>query len=173
MRVAFSGAHRVGKSSLIEAVSSRLPSYRTFDEPYHLLEEDGVELSHPPEVEDFELQLRRSLQVIEEAPADALLDRCPLDFVAYLRALDDDYDLEDWIPRIGEAMESIDLIVVVSIETPDRIPLAAHEDRRLRRKVDEWIRAMVLEDSLGLGAAQVEVHGDVDERARQVMRALR
>lgn len=59
MRIAFSGAHRVGKSTLIEALAARLPGYRTYDEPYHLLEEEGHDFSDPPTPEDFERQLRR------------------------------------------------------------------------------------------------------------------
>lgn len=173
MRVAFSGTHRVGKTTLLEAVAARLPRYRTIEEPYHLLEEEGVELSDPPAVEDFERQLQRSLHELEEAPANALFDRCPLDFLAYLRALEEDLDLEEWLPRIGEALRSLDLIVIVPIETPDRVLLPPQEDRLLRREVDEGIRAMVLEDSFDFGLTAIEVHGDVEERARQVMRAVR
>ena len=77
------------------------------------------------------------------------------------------------MPDIREAMESLDLVVVLSIEAPDRIPLPSHEDRRLRRDVDELLGALVLDDLYGLGVASVEVHGSLDERVRQVMRALR
>lgn len=173
MRVAFSGTHRVGKTSLLEAVSARLPSYRAIAEPYHLLEEEGVEFSDPPALEDFVRQLERSLHELEEAPRNVLFDRCPLDFIAYLRALDEGFELEEWLPRIGEALQSLDLIVVVPIETPDLILLPPQEDRRLRREVDEAILTMVLEDSFDLGLTTLEVFGDVEERARQVMRAVR
>lgn len=173
MRVAFSGTHRAGKTTLLEAVAERLPGYRAIEEPYRLLEDEGYELSDPPTVEDFERQLRRSLEVIEGAPRDALLDRCPLDFAAYLRALDEDFDLEEQLPEIREAMEALDLIVVVPLEAPDRIALPSHEDRRLRRRVDELIKAIVLDDLYELGISTVEVHGTVEERALQVMRAMR
>jgi predicted ATPase len=173
MRIAFSGTHRAGKTTLLEAVASRLPRYRAIEEPYHLLEEEGVEFSNPPAVEDFVRQLERSLLELEEAPANALLDRCPLDFLAYLRALDPDFELEEWLLRAGGALPSLDLIVVVPIEEPDLILLPPDEDRRLRRTVDEGIRAMVLEDSFDFGLTTIEVQGDVEERVRQVMRAVR
>lgn len=173
MRVAFSGAHRTGKTTLLEAVAGLRPGYAVIDEPYRLLEEEGYELADPPSVEDFEQQLRRSFTAISEAPVRALFDRCPLDLIAYLRALDSDYDARDWLPDLREAMETIDLVVVVSIEAPDRVPLPAHEDRRLRRDVDELIGALVLDDEYGLGAASLAVHGSLDERTRQVLRALR
>ena len=67
------------------------------EEPYRLLEDEGHEFSDPPTVEDFEVQLRRSIDAIEAARRDAFIDRCPLDFVAYLRAMNQDVDVEDWI----------------------------------------------------------------------------
>ena len=39
MRIAFSGAHRTGKSTLLAGVAERLPGYATVDEPYRLLDE--------------------------------------------------------------------------------------------------------------------------------------
>jgi hypothetical protein len=172
MRVAFSGAHRTGKTMLLEAVSSLLPAYDVVEEPYRLLEDEGHELSDPPAIEDFELQLRRSIAVIADAPADALIDRCPLDFIAYLQAIDDDFDVADRLDELRGSLEVLDLIVVVSIETPDRIVLPAHEDRRLRRRVDQLLRTLLLDDPHDLGAATAEVHGGLDDRVRQVMRAM-
>lgn len=172
MRVAFAGAHRTGKSTLIEAVAERLPGYEVVDEPYYLLEEEGYELSDPPVMEDFERQLRRSLEAIRAASASTLLDRSPLDFIAYMRALDDELDLDDWIPDVREAMEVLDLIVVVTIETPDRIPVPPHEDACFRRDVDALIRTFALDDPFGFATATLEARGDVDERARQVLRAI-
>lgn len=173
MRIAFSGAHRTGKTTLIEAVSALSPRYKVLEEPYYLLEEEGYEFSDPPTAEDFERQLERSWEIIEEAPANALIDRCPLDFLAYLRALDEDVDLDEHLDAVREALEKIDLVVVVSIESPDRVALPSHEDRRLRRDVDEQIRSMILDDGLGLGLNVLEVHGTVEERTRQVTQAIR
>ena len=55
MRIAVSGAHRTGKTTLIEELSRALPTYTVVDEPYHLLEEEGYEFEALPSVEDFEL----------------------------------------------------------------------------------------------------------------------
>jgi predicted ATPase len=170
MRIAISGTHRVGKSTLIEALAARLPSYRVIDEPYHQLEEDGHEFSDPPTVDDFEVQLRRSLELVDDLPRDALVDRCPLDFIAYMRALDDD---EADVDALRDAMATFDLVVVVGIEVPDRITVSSSEDRRLRAAVDAQIRAIVLDDALGLGIEALEVTGTVDERVAHVLRAGR
>jgi predicted ATPase len=172
MRVAFAGTHRTGKTTLVETLSSRLPGYEALEEPYRLLEDEGYEFSDPPGVEDFERQLRRSIEMLAEPRARALFDRCPLDFVAYLQAIDADAELDDWLDDIRASIETLDVIVVVPIETPDRIAVASHEDRRLRERVDEALRTLVLDDPYGLGAATTEVHGSIDERVRQVLRAM-
>jgi hypothetical protein len=173
MRIAFSGAHRTGKTTLVEGLAAELPRYQAIEEPYWLLEEEGYDFSDPPSAEDFERQLARSCALALEAPARALLDRCPLDFLAYLQALDEDVELEAYAEDARDALAALDLIVFVPIEEPDRIAFASSaEDRRLRRRVDERLRALVLDDPLGLGVAAVEVWGSPDERARQVRRAM-
>jgi predicted ATPase len=167
VRVAIAGAHRTGKTTLIEALAARLPAYTAVEEPYHQLEEAGHEFADPPAIEDFEAQLRHALEAIAASGADTLFDRSPLDFVAYLRAFDDDHDLEPWRDGLRDALDSLDLVVVVPIE--DRIPVPAHDDRALRRRVDELL-ATLIDD---LDVATIEVHGDVDARVQQVLAAMR
>lgn len=169
MRVAVSGTHRTGKTTLVEALADALPRYTMFAEPYVLLEEDGYELGHSPTVEDFEQQLRRSLDVIASTPANALFDRCPLDFLAYLRALD--ADVEDWLPDVRDAMSEIDLVVVLSIEA--RIAVSADEDPALRRRVDELVTAIVLEDAYDLELEVLAPTSSLDARVREVLAAIR
>jgi predicted ATPase len=41
MRIAFSGSHRVGKSTLVDRIAEALPTYTAVEEPYYLLEEEG------------------------------------------------------------------------------------------------------------------------------------
>src|SRR5689334_13113983 len=115
MRIAFSGSHRVGKSTLLELVRDALPSHATIDEPYYLLEEDGYEFAASPSVEDFEAQLERSLETLAEAGADALFDRCPADILGYLFTHEDaaSFDADDWLDRTRRAMQTLDLVVFV------------------------------------------------------------
>lgn len=169
MRVGFTGAHRVGKSSLIEAVAAALPDHDVIDEPYRMLEDDGHEFGDPPTRDDFEVQLRTSLELVRGRGRNVLFDRTPVDFVAYLHALDDDDELD--LDGIREAMATLDLLVYVPIEEPDRIVVSASEDRRLRRRVDERIRQLVIDDGLELGIPILEVSGDTPSRLAQVLRA--
>lgn len=171
MRIAFAGSHRVGKSTLVERVVEALPGYTAVDEPYYLLEEEGYECSDPPSIEDFEAQLDRSWLALEDNDANVLFDRCPADVLAYLLVHDDAalVDAASATERAREAMKSLDLIVFVPIEANDRIPLAAHEDRRQRRAVDEKLRELLIDEAPAGDAEVLTVHGDVAQRVRQIM----
>jgi hypothetical protein len=170
MRIAFAGAHRTGKTTLVQALAEVLPGYEAVDEPYLALEEEGHELSDPPTAEDFELQLQRSLEIIAAAPANALIDRSPFDFVAYLGVVEgDEVDADD----LRDAMRALDLIVLVPIEAPDRIVVPASEDLRLRRAVDELLSTLVADDHYGFGVEVLEVHGTLDARMRQVLARIK
>lgn len=72
MRIAVSGSHRVGKTTLIQHVAERLPGYATVDEPYYLLEDEGYELAEQPSLEDFEAQLVRSLAALDDAGPESM-----------------------------------------------------------------------------------------------------
>jgi predicted ATPase len=160
MRIAFAGSHRTGKTTLVHALAEVLPGYVALDEPYVALEEDGYDAP------DFALQLRRSIEMIAAAPANALIDRSPLDFVAYLGVTEGDAVEAD---DLRDAMSAIDLIVLVPIESPDRVVVPAGEDKRLRSAVDEVLSSMIVDDHYGFGVEVLEVQGSIEARVRQVL----
>jgi predicted ATPase len=177
MRIAVTGTHRVGKSTLIEALEERLADYRVVDEPYHLLEEEGYEFTSPPSLEDFLEQLRRSMELLEEEEGarDVLFDRCPVDFLGYLLTHEEaeSFDQEEWLARIRSTLQTLDFVIFVPIEERDRIPLPAHEDPELREKVDEKLAGMLLDDPLELGVEVLPVHGSLSARVTQVLERLK
>jgi predicted ATPase len=174
MRVAVSGTHRSGKSTLIEELARLLPAYSVVDEPYHLMVEEGHELSHPPSLEDFEAQLERSIEELKDDRDNVLFDRCPVDFLAYISVHPDSeaFDLDEWLPRLREAVQTLDLIVFVPLEDRDRIALASSEDDDdSREAVDERLKELLLEDDLDVDVFEVE--GDLATRVRAVLRRIR
>jgi hypothetical protein len=173
MRIAVSGTHRVGKTTLAEALVDALPGYRLVPEPYYLLEDEGHAFGETPVLEDYEAQLERSLQCVEENGERSIFDRCPLDFLGYLRTHREagTFRLEDWLPRIQEAVAVLDLVILVPIESPERIALSP-PDAEFRAQVDGILADIILDDSLGLGFDALAVSGSVDERLRQVIRRL-
>jgi hypothetical protein len=174
MRIAVSGAHCTGKTTLVEELQLALPTYEAIDEPYYLLEEEGYEFAEMPGLEDFELQLDRSLKCIIGSERDSIFDRCPADFLAYLLTDRDskDFDVDRWLPRIRRAMELLDLIIYVPIEDADRIVIAGSENADFRRRVDEELREILLDDRWGLRMEVLEVTGTVRERVCRVLAYL-
>ena len=170
MRIAVSGAHQTGKTTLIEELSRALPGYEVLEEPYYLLEEEGHEFAETPGLEDFELQLERSIECIAGSEEDCLFDRCPVDLLAYLlthRELDG-FDAGRWLSRARSAMRQLDLIVFVPVENPDRVVSEPEEDD-WRLRVDEELQEILLADRWDFGVEVVEVTGSPRERVRQVL----
>jgi hypothetical protein len=176
MRIAISGTHRSGKSTLIEELSALLPKYATVDEPYHVMAEEGYEFCHPPSLEDFEAQIERSIESLSEGGANILFDRCPVDFLGYISAHEDadTFDFDEWLPRVRAAIQTLDLIVFVPVEARDRIAFSeSDDDDESRAMVDETLREILLDDSLELGVEILEVEGEPERRVKTVMRRIR
>ena len=175
MRIAVSGTHFSGKSSLVEALSESLPQYATVEEPYNQLLDEGYEFAELPSVEDFELQLERSIENLNESPLNVIFDRCPIDILSYLlsHADVDAFDLNAWLPRVQTALSKLDLVVLLSIEEPDRIVLPVAQDAVYRQRVDEILKEIILENSYSLDVDVLEVSGSVQMRAKQVMTYIR
>lgn len=175
MRIAVSGTHFSGKSTLVEELSQALPKYSAVEEPYHLLEEEGYELAEMPSVEDFELQLERSIGCLEESEPNVIFDRCPADFLGYLLTHSEAevFDLEKWLPRVQAAIEKLDLIVFLPVEERDRIALPSSEDAELRTQVDEKLKEILLDDEFDFDVDVLEVTGAPHERVQRVLAYLR
>lgn len=175
MRIAISGTHFSGKSTLVGDLSDVLPTYSIVEEPYVLLAEEGYEFAEMPSVEDFELQLERSIECMKQSEPNVLFDRCPADLLAYLltHADAEAFDLDRWLSRIRAAMAKLDLVVFLPVEARDRIALPSSEDAVLRRQVDAELKEILLEDAFDFGMEVLEVTGARSERVRQVMESLR
>jgi predicted ATPase len=175
MRIAISGTHFSGKSTLVEALSEALPQYTTVEEPYYLLQEEGYEFTELPSIEDFELQLERSIENLNENAPNVVFDRCPVDILGYLLSHADvkAFDLEEWLPRVQTAIRKLDLVVFIPIEEPDRIVLPASQDAAYRQRVDEKLKEIIRENSFDLEVEVLEVTGSPRTRVERVLTYLR
>ena len=172
MRIAFSGAHATGKSTLIAELARRLPDYVVREEPFYALDAEGVVFAANPTAHDFALMLQRSCAMLRAyGGEDLLLDRCPIDYLGYLAtSRDNDPDLMPRrVARVTDAMKRVDLVVYVPIEKPDRIGVSSDDKPRLRRRVDGTLREMLVEDSWGLNARVIEVSGTIEQRMNRVL----
>ncbi|HET7603248.1 MAG TPA: ATP-binding protein [Gemmatimonadales bacterium] len=174
MRIAVSGSHATGKSTLIDELARRLPSFERVDEPYHQLMEEGHAFADPLGADDYELMFQRSVTDIGSRDSGhVLFDRCPADFLAYLVASHGDRSaLGQLAATAASALSRLDLIVYLPIEAPDRINDAGIALPKLRRRVDELLREMLVEDAWGFGVRAIEVRGTLDARIARVRQAV-
>lgn len=174
MKLAVSGSHNTGKTTLIGDLAEAMPEFAFVDEPYQQLLDEGHVFADLPGHDDFELQLERSIRSVSESEGNTFFDRCPYDIIAYLHALDGSpgFDQNKWLHRVKAAIEDIDLVIFVPIEEPDRMPVPAEEYSDLRRRVDGVLREIVLEDRYNFDVPAIEVSGSPGDRVRQVLEAL-
>jgi len=175
MRIAISGTHFSGKSTLVEALSDVLPQYTTVEEPYHLLAEEGYEFAELPSIEDFELMLERSIENLDESAQNVIFDRCPADILGYLLSHIDveAFDIEGWLPRIRFAIRKLNLIVFLPIEKPDRIVLPVSQSAEYRQRVDEKLQEIIMENTFDFEVDVLEVTGSPQTRVGQVLAHIR
>lgn len=173
MRLAVSGTHLVGKTTLAEALADVLPGYRLVIEPYLTLADEGFEFSEQPSLEEFEAQLERAILDLDQISGDAIFDRCPLDPLGYLTTHQDrhSFQLDRWLSRIRDAVAGLDLIVFVPIEIDDPIAVPRTE-RHLRVAVDRTLREIVVDDRYGFDLEAIEVTGPPGARLQQVLRRI-
>ena len=91
MRIAVSGTHGVGKSTLIDEFRSKHQEFIHEPEPYTVMVEDfGEEFSDEPSVEDFRRQLDFNIERLRQhGPEEKVTyERCPIDFLAYIDVLE-------------------------------------------------------------------------------------
>ena len=168
MKIAFTGAHHVGKTTLAEKIHALVPEFLFIPEPYLELQEEGHLFSENPSPEDLSLQLERALENVEIDELDVLFDRSPLDLLAYIHVIGGAEASRSFYLKVKEAMEEIDLLVFVPIEKPDNIGCPESEFPQLRRQVndllEEWIDAFDVDT--------ITVSGTLAEREKQVIEAI-
>ena len=167
MRIAVSGTHGVGKTTLVEDFAAARRDVLLVPEPYWLMAEEGVPFADGPSSADLELQLERSCALIlaDAEEEEVIFDRSPIDFLAYLEVVSEDEGFE-WFPtgkllaRIEKALARLDLLVFVPLMQPDDIAVAI-EYPALRKKVDARLKSIIRKDELGLFCRRATRAGDI------------
>ena len=164
MRIAVSGTHSVGKSTLICEFLRAHPEFAHEAEPYEVLvEEFGEEFAAEPGVEDFRRQLDFNIERLAQHPpgAKVIYERCPLDFLAYIQGLQSNSD-ETLADEITNALRNLDLIVYLPLDESDA------EFPKLRRAVDRRLSAIYREDQFELPDTLtiIEATGSTAQRLR-------
>lgn len=186
MRIAVSGTHCSGKSTLIDEFLLANPNYVHEPEPYTSLVEDyGEEFSSEPCVDDFYRQLEFNVDRIRlhSSGKRVIYERSPVDFLAYILALKDlkrdEVDSGLFKTALGlvvGASRNLDLIVFLPVDAADGIDVPDSEDPKLRKAVDSRLVAIFDDDEFGVfgsgGTAFVEARGSTAQRLRMVEHAM-
>jgi hypothetical protein len=173
MRIAVSGTHCAGKSTLIDEFLLAHPDYIHEPEPYTVLvEELGEEFSAEPCIEDFLRQLdfninRLATHAIGE---EVIYERCPLDFLAYIEVLEPKL-IAPLLGPISTALKNLDLLIFLPIE-PAVCP--APEYPKLRKAVDQRLNTILLDDEFGIiSVPVVEATGSTAQRLRIIEETMK
>jgi deoxyadenosine/deoxycytidine kinase len=168
MRIAISGSHRVGKTSLAEEIANSLPNYKFWDEPYLQLEEKGNLFSETPSIDDYIEQFNFSVEQIKNSENDVIFDRCPLDILAYIYSISKTKNISLFYEEMTKAISQIDILVFVPIERPDLIICQESDLPNLRHEVNSVLQDWISELHIDI----LEVNGTLENRKKQLLDKL-
>jgi len=165
MRIAFTGSHRVGKTTLAEEIADNLSDHEFINEPYLQLEEEGYLFSEIPTLDDYMEQFNFSVKQLQNSGENLIFDRCPLDLLAYFYAVGKKKDISGLYEEMTTAIAEIDLLVFVPIEKVDLIVCQESDLPNLRQEVND-----ILEDWIGDFSNEIlEVSGTLENRKKQIL----
>jgi deoxyadenosine/deoxycytidine kinase len=182
MRIAVSGTHAMGKSTLIEDFLEKHPGYKTEIEPYYKLQDDGVsELSLEPSLDSLLAQLDYSIEQLNENAheQDIIFDRCPVDFIAYAMCIANqehfdinDSEVSERFDEVKEALDSLDLIIFLPI-TKEHLIEYLEENPEYREAADKCFKKLYREDVCDIFPSHnhprvVELWGDRAARIKKL-----
>ena len=156
MRIAVSGSHSTGKSSLIAAFLDRCPGYVHEPEAFETLGDD-VDLTEAgePTPDALRALLQYTAASLERhgPGACAVFERSPVDYLAYAEASrsgawkrEKRRFRSEQVPVVRAALQRLDLIVLLPAGDGGPIQGRPGEDARYRRRVDEWLRRILVDD---------------------------
>ncbi|WP_460796637.1 DEAD/DEAH box helicase family protein [Microbacterium sp. GXF0217] len=164
MRIAISGTHGTGKSSLIADFHARHPAFAVHGDPH-----TGGGASVDSFVDQFQIAARRLQRM--PSTADTIMERCPLDFLAYLEAWvalgrpGAAGQIDDLAEHAAAAMESVDLLVLLPLTPADGILIPESEDLELREETDAALLRLSDDADLVPDSARViEIAGTRERR---------
>jgi len=167
MKIAVTGAHRTGKTTLVEILLEALPEYICKPEAYYELEETGHVFPEIPVLDDYILQLEHSISQVTAPGDNVIFDRCPIDMLAYIRAVTEpeNFDIQSMYQRVQNVMSEIDLLIFVAIEDPDITGCQEYDLPELRQQVNEILGEWIWDFNIDV----IEVYGSMEERRNQVL----
>lgn len=155
MRIAVSGTHFIGKTTLIEDFIKLHPNYKSEIEPYYKLQEEkSMELSLEPSIESLLEQLDYSILQLNQCANERniIFDRCPVDFIAYAMCIADqesidinDSEIAERFDEVKDALNNLDMIVFLPI-TEENLIVYSEENPAYRKAADKCFKKIYRDD---------------------------
>ena len=186
MRIAVSGTHFIGKSTLIADFIEKHLKYKFETEPYYKLKNEKIMgLSLEPCFDSFLEQLDYSIKRLNEYTNEQniIFDRCPVDFLAYgLCELHkdtiviNDSELSERFPDVKEALNTLDLIIFLPITKEDSIEYT-EENPAYRKAADKYFKKLCRDNICDIFPQYnypkiIEISGDRITRLRKLENCL-
>ena len=157
MRIAVSGSHSTGKSTLIAAFVARCPQYVYEPEAYEILADDiALTSSEGPDLEGLGALLEYTISALanHQAGASVIFERNPVDYLAYAAATLSMADsersafLRSHIPAVRASVRNLDMILLLPVSR--YIGTRPGEDEDFRHRVDDALRTTLIDDDYDL-----------------------
>lgn len=160
MRVAISGSHSTGKSTLIAAFVESFPQYVYEPEAYEVLADDiALIASEGPDFDGLAALLEYTISVLEnhQRGASVIFERSPVDYLAYAAATrsmassDRAHFLRLHVPTVRVSIRNLDMIALLPVSREGR-PIAARpgDDEDFRNRVDDELKSALIDDDYDL-----------------------
>lgn len=180
-----SGTHCTGKSTLIDAFLKIHSDYAHEPEPYEWLEVHGESFADEPDAEMFYRQLEVSVESLARhgRGARVIFERSPVDFLAYLLALQDlgrtgrDCELTtSSVELAATGLQHLDLLVVLPLSASNTHLVSTLEDVELRSATNDRLIEMITTDPYSLfhsGAPRIiEMNAGSEQGASTLQRLI-
>ncbi len=183
MRIAISGTHYMGKSTMISDFLKSHPEYPyEIEASFRLQEEEGSEFPAAPILECLLMELDYTIERLNQCAGitNIIFDRCPVDYIAYAMYISqqdqldiNDNEIAERFPLIKMALQNLDLIVFLPITKEHLIHHIEDEDIIFRKAVDSCFKKLYRDEIYDIftGYQQpkvIELWGNRQERIKKL-----
>lgn len=194
MRIAVSGSHSLGKSTVVNDWVARRPEFAREEEPYRAL---GLHGPYRILFRDESTRLHNGIQLYYNigrvhryatAAEDVIFDRAPIDYLAYSQYTADTgcTDIDDlfvasMVPAVAESLDRLDILAFVPKSDEWPVEMEADGirpvDHAYRDAVDLIFKQIYREGRYGVmqGAKRpllIELVGSREQRLEQLQQAI-